>query len=75
MTLEDLMAEDGGSYEAVALSDIFYKNSEGSPMVTSSPEVASPTISEHIIVQPALRPCSTIIVPPTESKIMFLSGN
>merc|ERR1712079_905377 len=64
ITLEDLMDEDGGSGEAVALSDIFYENSEGSPMVTSSPEPASPTMSEPADVKPAMRP--SIIVPPTK---------
>merc|ERR1712079_761134 len=73
ITLEDLMDEDGGSGEAVALSDIFYENSEGSPMVTSSPEPASPTMSEPADVKPALRP--SIIVPPTKRDNVKIEPN
>ena len=67
------MDEDGGSGEAVALSDIFYENSEGSPMATSSPEPASPTMSEPADVKPALRP--SIIVPHTKSKLILIFNN
>jgi len=73
ITLEDLMDEDGGSGEAVALSDIFYENSEGSPMATSSPEPASPTMSEPADVKPALRP--SIIVPPTKRDNVKIEPN
>ena len=67
------MDEDSWSGDAVALSDIFYENSEGSPMVTSSPEPASPTMSEPADVKPALRP--SIIVPPTKSKLILIFNN
>merc|ERR1712156_1354700 len=54
-------------------SDIFYENSEGSPMVTSSPEPASPTMSEPADVKPALRP--SIIVPPTKRDNVKIEPN
>jgi len=57
ITMEDIMDEDSGSGgEAVAMADIFYDTTDdGSMMLTSSPEPASPA-SDVVDVKPVVRP-------------------
>ena len=64
--MEDIMDEDSGSGgEAVAMADIFYDTTDdGSMMLTSSPEPASPA-SDVVDVKPVVRP-SIIVATKSE---------